>query len=402
MKLRYKYRIYPNKQQIISLSKLFGCCRVVWNDALALCNLVKEEGGKKPTFPELSKIILTQAKKTEERKWLSEVSSTALQQSLKNLDQAFSNFFNSIKGKRKGRKVNPPKFKRLKSKQTANFTREGFRIRPNSKLYISKIGEIKTVWDRELPSAPSSITVIKESSGRYFVSFVVDADVPKLPPNNNSVGLDLGIIDFVTYNTGEKVKAPKPLQKRLKKLKKLQRKLSRTEKGSNRRKVARKKVAKLHAEIKDTRTDFLHKLSTKIIRENQTIVLEDLDVSGLLKNKYLAKSISDLGWYSFRTMLEAKAEMYGRDFRVIDRWTPTSQVCSECGFKGGKKELNVREWTCINCGTVHDRDINAAKNIVAVGHGETLNGRGGKCKTSSEATADESSIYDDFFSRNSS
>lgn len=185
------------------------------------------------------------------------------------------------------------------------------------------------------------------------------------------------------------------MKKQLKRLRKLQQNLSRKQKGSRRREFARKKLAKLHAKISDTRNDFLHKLSTKIIRENQTIVLEDLNVSGMIKNRKLARAISDLGWQYFRTMLEAKSVMYGRDFRVIDRWIPTSQTCSCCGFRGGKKELSIREWTCLNCGESHDRDVNAAINIkVAGGLSETVNGRGGRRKTTAKvAVASEASTH---------
>jgi putative transposase len=242
------------------------------------------------------------------------------------------------------------------------------------------------------------VTVIKDSADRYFLSFVVEISPVKLHDNGKSVGIDLGIIDFATLSDGEKVKAPKPLKKNLKRLIKLNRNLSRKQKGSKRREKARKRLALLHGKIKDTRTDFLQKLSTKIIRENQTIVLEDLNTSGMIKNRKLSRAISDLGWRSFRTMLEAKCEMYGRDFRTIDRWEPTSQRCSFCGLKVGKKELSVREWTCLNCGTQHDRDINAAVNIlVAGGQSETLNGRGGKRKTALKvAASDEASTQPEF------
>ncbi|WP_214560588.1 RNA-guided endonuclease InsQ/TnpB family protein, partial [Planktothrix agardhii] len=251
-----------------------------------------------------------------------------------------------------------------------------------------KIGEIKVIWSRELPAIPSSVTLIKDSADRYFVSFVVEFNPQQLAKNGRSVGIDLGITDFATLSNGEKIKSPKPLKKQLKRLRRLQQNLSRKQKGSKRREVARKKLAKLHAKISDTRNDFLHKLSTKIVRENQTIVLEDLNVSGMVKNRKLARAISDLGWQYFRTMLEAKSLMYGRDFRVINRWTPTSQTCSCCGFKGGKKELNVREWICLNCGTFHDRDINAAVNIlVAGGLSETLNGRGEKVSLSKKSAS---------------
>ncbi|MEA5535794.1 RNA-guided endonuclease TnpB family protein [Crocosphaera sp. XPORK-15E] len=397
MKQRYRYRIYPTNQQKWHLAKLFGCCRVVFNDALAHCQQEYREGNKKPDSKQLSS-RLTELKKTEEKIWLGDVSAVPLQQTLRDLEQAYSNFFKSCKGERKGRKVKPPRFKKRKSKQSAKFTNNGFKVNQHN-VYLAKIGKLKIVWSRELPSEPSSVTVIKDSADRYFLSFVCEVNPAPLQPSNNStprlrsvlklrlrsasIGVDLGIIDFATLSNGEKIKSPKPLKSNLKRLRKLQRNLSRKEKGSKRREVARKKVAKLHARITDIRTDFLHKLSTKLIRENQTIALEDLNVSGMVKNRKLSRVISDLGWRSFRTMLIAKGEMYGRDVRVINRWEPTSQICSCCGEKGGKKELSVREWTCLFCNSIHDRDINASKNILSVaeGHSETKNGRGGRHKT---------------------
>ncbi|MEY3870843.1 MAG: hypothetical protein RLZZ338_4737 [Cyanobacteriota bacterium] len=397
MKLRYRDRIYPTTQQKRLMSQLFGCCRVVFNDALAFCQNNYSQGVKYPGFPELSKRFLTEAKQTEDRQWLKNAPSIPLQQSLKDLDQAFKNFFNSCQGKRKGQKIKPPKFKKRKSKQSAKFTRNGFKIGQH-KIDLSKIGKIKIVWSRKLPAEPSSVTIIKDSADRYFASFVVDFTPEALPPSDNSVGIDLGIIDFATLSNGEKIKSPKPLKKKLKRLRKLQSNLSRKQKGSKRREIARKRLARCHAKIADTRTDFLHKFSTNIIRENQTIILEDLNVSGLMKNRKLSRAISDLGWRSFRIMLEAKSVIYGRDFRVISRWEATSQKCSCCGFNGGKKELSVREWTCLNCGEIHDRDINAAINIlVAGGHSETLNGRGGRRKTTSKvAVAREASTQPEF------
>lgn len=392
MKQRLNYRIYPTDNQKQLLAQLFGCCRVVYNTAVALCQQVYQEGGKKPNNSELQKRLITQAKKTEQRQWLSDVSNIPLQQSLNDLNQAYQNFFNSCKGKRKGQKIKPPKFKSRKSKQTARFTRGGFKVGQH-KIKLAKIGRIKILWSRKLPSKPSSVTVIKDSADRYFVSFVVETTPIKLPDNGKSVGIDLGIETFAVLRDGQKIKSPKPLKQKLKKSRRCQRNLSRKKKGSNRYNKARKRVANVHAKVKDTRTDFLHKLSTNIIRENQTIVLEDLNVSGMVKNHKLSKAISDMGWRTLRTMLEAKSQMYGRKFIVIDRWTPRSQVCSNCGFNGGKKELNVREWTCINCGEVHDRDINASKNIlVAGGQTETLNGRGAGRKTAAKvAVCDEPS-----------
>ncbi len=371
MKARHRFRCYPTPSQKLALAKLFGCVRVVWNDSLAFCISEYKGGKKKPKNAELQKQFITQAKKLEERSWLSGVSSVPLQQSLNDLEQAYSNFFSSCKGKRKGQPVKPPKFKKRKSKQSARFTKTGFSIK-GDKVYLAKVGNLKVIWSRELSCEPSSVTIIKDSADRYFLSFVVETQPEILPQSDNSVGIDLGITTFATLSNGQKIEAPKPLKSRIQKLRKFSQQLSRKTKGSKRREKARHRLAKLHAKISDTRIDFLHKLSTQIIRENQTIVLEDLHVSGLIKNRKLSRAISDLGWRTFRTFLEAKSEKYSRDFRVIDRWIPTSQICSCCGFRGGKKELNIREWICLNCGTSHDRDGNAAVNIlVAGGHSET-------------------------------
>jgi len=387
VKLRYRFRIYPNAKQVKSLSRLFGCTRVVWNDALAFCQDAWQQGVKYPGSSALMKQFITQAKASPERQWLSEVSNIPLQQSVRDLDVAFRNFWNSLSGKRKGAKVRPPRFKKRRSKQSARFTVGGFSIQ-GEKVYFAKIGKVKTAWSRPLPSPPSSATVIKDAAGRYFVSFVCDVDVAALPVSPKSVGVDLGIKTFATLSTGEKVDAPKPLKAALKQLKRLQQSLSRKTKGSNRREVARLKVAKLHARIADTRNDFLHKLSTRLIRENQTIKLEDLNVSGMVKNRKLSRAISDLGWRAFREMLTAKAAMYGREATIIDRWEPTSQTCSCCGNRGGKMDLSIREWECLFCGVKHDRDVNAALNIKAAGgHSEAQNGHGGRRKSKSDLVA---------------
>ncbi|MDJ0518665.1 MAG: RNA-guided endonuclease TnpB family protein [Trichodesmium sp. MO_231.B1] len=361
MKARYKYRIYPNHVQITKLNQLFGCCRYVWNQSLAYCNQLYANGQKKPSYVDLTKQFITQVK--QELVWLKKVASTPLQQSLKDLDQAYKNFFDSCKGKRKGIKVKPPKFKSRKSKQTAIFVGANYKI-GQDKIYLPKVGKIKIVGKRKLPAEPSSLTIIKDSANRYFASFVVDTKSDHFPKTNSSIGIDLGISTFATLSNGDKINAPKPLKHNLEKLAKFQRKFALTEKGSKRRERRRLKIAKLHAKIKDIRTDFLHKLSTDLAKKYDTIVLEDLNVSGMVKNRKLAKAISDLGWRQFRSLTEAKCEKYGREFRVIDRWEPTTQKCSNCGFKGGKKQLNVREWTCLNCGASHDRDVNAAVNIL--------------------------------------
>ncbi|MCG5057076.1 MAG: transposase [Limnoraphis sp. WC205] len=324
MKARYQYRIYPTPQQQTKLAKLFGCSRVVWNDALSHCIEMHKTGQKKPSNAQLQKQFITLAKKTEERRWLSEVSNIPLQQSLNDLEQAYQNFFKSCKGTGKGRKVRLPKLKKRNAKQSARFRVGGFKL-DRDKISLAKIGNFKIIWSRPLPNSPSSITVIKDAANRYFLSFVVEVNQQLMPKSPNSIGIDLGIKMFAVLSEGEKIDAPKPLKKRIKRLRKLSRNLSRKQKGSKRYERARVRKAKLYAQMKDTRKDFLHKLSTRIIIENQVIVLEDLNVSGMVKNRKLSKAISDLGWRQFRTLLEGKAEKYGREFRVISRWEPTTQ-----------------------------------------------------------------------------
>ena len=363
MKARYQYRIYPTDQQQRGLAQLFGCVRVVWNDALALCKQL----GKKPKSSELQKLVITQAKLTLERAWLSGVSNIPLQQSVADLDIAFKNFFNSCKGKRKGRKVGYPKFKKRTNNQSARFRIGGFSFKGNG-VYLAKIGIVNPIWSRELPSEPSSVTVIKDCANRYFLSFVVEVAPVQIDAKNHSVGIDLGIKTLAVMSNGEKAESP-DYKKLDRKIRQLQKKLARQPKDSKRRNRTRIQIAKLHNQITDTRKDFLHKLSTKIVSENQTIILEDLNVSGMVKNRKLARAISLQGWREFRTLCEAKSEKFGRDFRVISRWEPTSQVCSDCGFKWGKLDLKIRSIQCLNCGTEHERDENAAKNINKVGIG---------------------------------
>ncbi len=364
IKARYQYRIYPSDQQCKELAKLFGCVRVVWNDALGLC----KKSEKLPSNGDLQKICITQAKKTKEREWLGEVSNIPLQQSIADLGVAFKNFFDSRNGKTKGVKVNPPKFKKKNNRQTARFRKGGFSIKA-AKVYLAKIGCIKTKWSRPLPSEPSSVTVIKDCAGRYFLSFVVEVEQQIEPSSATAIGIDLGLKTFAALSNGEKVSSP-DYSKLDRKIRRSQRKLSRRQKQSKRRERMRKRVARLKAKVRDIRKDFLHKLSTKVVIENQVTALEDLNVSGMLKNRKLSRAISQAGWREFRTMCEAKSNKFGREFVVISRWEPTSQVCSDCGYHWGKLDLSVREIICINCTAYHDRDKNASKNIehVGVGH----------------------------------
>ncbi|AOX00148.1 transposase [Moorena producens PAL-8-15-08-1] len=363
MKARYQYRFYPTNQQKSNLARLFGCVRVVWNDALAIC----KKSEKILKSGELQKLVITQAKKTEERKWLSEVSVVPLQQSVADLGVAYKNLFDSHKGKRKGRKVRPPRFKKKTNKQTARLTRRGFSIQGNG-VYLAKIGVVKPIWSRELPSDPSSVTIIKDCAGNYFLSFVVDVEPVQVDAKNQSIGIDLGIKTFAVMSDGSEVSSP-DYSKLDRKLRKAQKKFAKQPKGSNRKEVTRLRIAKINNEIANKRKDFLHKLSTKTVIENKVIVLEDLNVSGMIKNRKLARSISQQGWAEFRTLCEAKSDKYERDFRVISRCEPTSQICSDCGFKWGKLDLSVRSVLCLSCGTEQDRDINAARNIEKVGMG---------------------------------
>jgi putative transposase len=356
MKLRYKYRIYPNQKQKQKLAQFFGCCRVVHNDALALYKADK-------FFLGAAKQVITEAKKTKERAWLSDAPRAALNFAIQNIEKSYKQFFDSIKGKRKGKKLGCPQFKSKESRQSLTMASNGFSFK-NNQLKLAKLGIVKMVISRPLPSAPLSVTVIKDTTDRYFASFVVEVEdsIPTLAPNE-SIGIDLGLTHFAILSNGEKVENPRLHKKMLKRIKKASRQLSRCKKESNRRKAAKLRLAKLHAKVKDARTDFNHKLTTRLVRDNQAIAIEDLNVSGMVKNRKLSRAISDAGWASFRSMLSSKCDRYNRQLVIVDRWFASSQKCSHCGFKGGKKELDVREWECLNCGTIHDRDINAANNI---------------------------------------
>jgi len=389
MKARYQYRCYPTDQQRKELAKLFGCVRVVWNDALGLWR--KSE--KLPSNAQLQKICITQAKKTKEREWLTQVSNIPLQQSIADLGIAFKNFFESRKGKRKGVKVNFPKFKKKSNRQTARFRKGGFSIKGN-KVYLAKIGCLKTIWSRPLPSEPSSVTIVKDCVGRYFLSFVVEITPEFKPAVNESVGIDLGLKKFATLSSGEKVNSP-DYSKLERKIRRAQRHFSRRQKGSKRCERMRLKVARLKIKQRDKRKDFLHKLSTKVVNENQVIALEDLGVSGMMKNRRLSRAISQAGWREFRSLCDNKSHRCDRQFVVISRWEPTSQVCNDCGYKWGKLDLSIREIVCFNCGKLQERDDNASKNIeqVGVGHIHDSKRTGRKCKTDVSAVSDEPSTH---------
>ncbi len=363
MRLRYRFRLYPTPGQHEALTRTFGCARVVFNDGLVARQEAFEAGRPYLSNAELSK-RLTAAKTTPERAWLGEVSAAVLQQALADLNAAYRNYFDSLTGKRKGPKVGPPRLRSRKDhRQAIRFTGNArFAITAGGKLRLPKIGDVPVRWSRPLPSDPSSVTVIKDSSGRYFASFVIEAAAEPLVPAGGTLGIDLGLSHFAVLSDGRKVTSPQFLRRAEKRLRRAQQALSRKQKGSRNRGKARVKVARAHAKVTDARRDFHHQLSTALIRDNQAVAVEDLAVKGLSRTR-LAKSVHDAGWSAFVAMLEYKARLYGRQFHRISRFEPTSQVCSACGVRDGPKPLHVREWACSGCGAIHDRDVNAARNI---------------------------------------
>jgi putative transposase len=330
MQLRYSYRLYPAPGQRIALARAFGCARVVFNDALAAREAAHQAG----------------------------------EPYLTDLNNAYRNFFASLHGTRTGPKAGKPRFRSRKDhRQAVRFTANArFRVLPNGKLRLPKIGDVPVRWSRPLPSAPSSVTDIKDAAGRYFASFVVETRPCALPETASLIGIDLGLRHFAVLSDGRKITAPRFLRRAEKTLRRRQRELSRKQKGSRNRDKARVKVARAHAQVADARRDFHHQVSTALIRESQAVAVEDLAIKALGRTR-LAKSVHDAGWAAFVAMLEYKAGRSGREFCRIGRFEPTSQTCSVCGVKDGPKPLHIRAWQCGGCGAWLDRDINAAVNV---------------------------------------
>ena len=360
IKRAYRFRFNPTPEQEVILARTFGCTRFAYNHMLRLRTDAWFQRQERIGYHETS-AALTQLKKDPEFAWLNEVSSVPVQQALRHLQSAFANFF--------AKRAKYPTFKRKDGPQSAEYTTSAFKWDGK----VLKLAKMNTPLDvrfsRTIPRAAkvTTVTVSKDAAGRYFVSMLCDDTVQPKAEVEGKVGIDLGLTHFAILSTGEKIAAPNTFRKHEAKLAKLQRRLAKKQKGSANRKKARLKVAKLHAKIADSRKDFLHKLSTRLINENQVIAIETLAVSNMQKNHSLAKSIADASWSEFVRQLEYKALWYGRELVGIDRWYPSSKRCSDCGHTVAKMPLNVREWACPECGTVHDRDINAARNVLAAG-----------------------------------
>ena len=369
VKRAFKYRFYPTGEQAAELSRTFGCVRKVYNMALA-ARTEAWTRQERVNYNQTS-AMLTAWKKTESLAFLNEVSSVPLQQCLRHLQGAFTHFF--------GKRAKYPRFKsKKKSPKSAEYTTSGFRFR-DGKLTLAKMREpLDIVWSRPLPEGakPSTVTVSQDAAGRWYVSMLCDDPTVKpLPVSNAAVGVDVGLDHLLTLSTAEKVANPRHERKDRSRLALAQRRLAKKAKGSANRVKARRKVARIHACIADRRRDGLHKLTTRLVRENQTIVIEDLTVRNMVKNRALARAISDAAWSEFRSMLEYKAAWYGREVIAVDRFFPSSKLCSTCGTLQGKMPLHVRTWTC-DCGTTHDRDVNAAKNMLAAGRAVSACGAG--------------------------
>jgi putative transposase len=383
----YKYRWYPTPGQAAELARTFGCIRLVYNKALDARTAAWYREQRRVTYVETS-VMLTGWKRTDELAFLNDVSSVPLQQALRHLQAAFSAFWDQ--------RARYPRFKsRKRRRDAAEYTRSAFRFR-DGRLTLAKMDAPMDIrWSRPLPDGaePSTVTVSRDAAGRWFVSLLVEQTIEPLPPAEDpltgelrEVGLDAGLTSLVALSTGERETNPRHERRDRQRLARAQRALARKQMGSANRSKARVKVARVHARIADRRRDHLHKLTTRLVRENQTVVIEDLNVRGMTANHSLARAISDAAWAELRRMLEYKADWYGRRLITVDRFLPSSKTCSACGHLTGSLPLAVRAWTCQACGTWHDRDINAARNILAAGRAVAACGAGVRPQRESSRT----------------
>jgi len=368
----YRCRAYPDEAQRLMLARTFGCVRVVWNRSLAARHARYQAEGKGISYAESDR-ALTELKKDPDLAFLNEVSSVPLQQALRHQQVAFTTFF--------AKRARYPRFKSRNARQSATYTRSALRMK-DGQLWLAKTtAPLSFVWTWpgiDVTSLdPTSVTVIRDPAGRWFVIFHLDVPDPApLPATGESVGVDVGLKDFAALSTGEKIPHPRDWERHEKRLRRYQRRLARCRKGSANRQKVKRKVARAHVRITDARRDFLHKASTDLVRRFDLIAVEDLNVSGMVRNRSVARAISCTGWAEFRAMLEYKAERCGRQIVAVDRWYPSSKTCSACGYLLASLGLGTRHWTCPGCGTRHDRDINAAKNILAAGLAVTACGGG--------------------------
>ncbi len=372
VKRAYRFRFYPTPEQEQILARTFGCARFVYNHMLRLRSDAWMQRQERVGYHETS-AALTLLKKTPEHAWLGEVSSVPVQQALRHLNTSFLNFF--------AKRARYPSFKRKDGPQAAEYTTSAFRWDAQQReLRLAKMDEPLAIrWSRTIPRGAklSTVTISRDAAGRYFASLLCDDTVTSKPKTRGQVGIDLGLTHFAVLSTGEKVASPKTFRREEKRLGKWQRRMARAKLGSKNRAKCKIKVARVHAHIADARRDFLHKLSTRLISENQVIAIETLSVSNMQRNPSLAKSISDASWSEFVRQLEYKAQWNRRTLVGIDRWYPSSKRCSACGHTQAAMPLSVRTWHCPECGTHHDRDVNAARNVLAAGlavsaHGEAV------------------------------
>jgi len=365
----YRYRFYPTSEQKTQLSQAFGCSRFLYNRFLKIKTDAYYENKQKIGYNQTSK-MLTELKKEQEFNWLNDVSSVSLQQTLRDLDKAFTNFFQ--------KRAKYPTFKKKNSKQSVRYAKTGFTLNDDVLKIAKNAQPLNIRWSRKMLGKPSSITVSKDCADRYFVSFATEGEVAELPKIDKKIGIDVGIKDICVTSDGDKSGAPQYFKKYSKKLATAQRLLARKVKGSKNRAKAKLKVARVHAKISDSRNDFNNKLTTKLINENQVIAVESLNVKGMMKNKLLARMIADSSWGDIFRMLKYKAEWYGRELIEIDRWFPSSKRCNHCGHINNGLKLNQRQWKCTSCQCDIDRDVNAAKNILRVGLTQLAFGESGR------------------------
>ncbi|MFG3302182.1 RNA-guided endonuclease InsQ/TnpB family protein [Micromonospora chersina] len=375
MRTAYKCRAYPTPEQAAVFSRTFGCVRLVWNRTLAERHAAYHQRGERTSYRQTD-AALTGWKRTAELAFLSEVSSVPLQQTLRHQHTAFANFFAG--------RARYPRFKSRNARQSAHYSRSAFRMKDGA-LHVAKTnGPLPFAWSFGSVDIatlnPTMVVISRDPDGRWYVTFAVDTDLPEpLEVTGHEIGIDLGVKDFAVTSDGQRIANPQHLDRRARNLARYQRRMARCQRGSANRRKAKAKVARAHRKVRNARVDFLHRTSTNLVRAADTIVIEDLAVKNMLRNRSLARAISDCGWGEFRRQLEYKAERAGRTLVVIDRWYPSSKTCSACGHLLAVLGLSTRHWTCPTCRTRHDRDVNAAKNILAAGRAVAEGNLGDAC-----------------------